>query len=386
MSTVKRYLNIDLPPGKSAFLWGARKTGKTTYLRNVFPDSLVFDFLKTDLFFEFSKNPHRFREQINAKNEKILKLPIILDEVQKVPQILDEVHWLIENKNLSFILCGSSARKLKRGKANLLGGRAWRYELLPFVTCELEKFNLLRALNQGLIPTHYLENNYKKSLKAYTHDYLKEEVFQEGLTRNIPAFSRFFDAIGYSQGELTNFLNIARKCGVDSKTVREYYQILVDTLVGRFIPPFAKRQGRQVISKTAKFYLFDVGVAGYLTKREIKEERGQAFGQAFEHFILTEIWAYNIYNDIEFPIHFWRTKSGLEVDFILGDGEIALEIKSSSRVEREDLRALSVFIDEFKPKQGIVVCNERDERIVGNIHILPWGIFLERLWGGLIIK
>ena len=228
MKIQPRMLNIVLPPQQSAFLWGPRKTGKSTYLKVQFPDSPVYDFLKTDLFLEFSKRPSLLREQILAKDEDAISSPIILDEVQKIPQLLDEVHWLIENKGLSFIMCGSSARKLKRGKANLLGGRAWRYEMFPFVSAELGKLDLLKALNRGLIPVHYFQDSYKKSLRAYTQDYLKEEVFDEGLTRNIPAFSRFFDAMGFSHGELTNFSNIARECGVDSKTVKEYYQILVE--------------------------------------------------------------------------------------------------------------------------------------------------------------
>jgi len=232
MEKIKRILNIDLPPRQSAFLWGPRKTGKSTYLKERFPHSLVYDFLQTDLFLEFSKQPSLLRERLLAKGNDVLNYPVILDEVQKVPQILDEVHWLIENKGLRFILCGSSARKLKRGKANLLGGRAWRYEMFPLVTAELENLNLLRVLNRGMMPDHYLQESYKKALRAYTQDYLKEEVFDEGLTRNIPAFARFFDAMGYSHGELTNYSNIARECGVDSKTVKEYYQILVDTPLG----------------------------------------------------------------------------------------------------------------------------------------------------------
>lgn len=181
--------------------------------------------------------------------------PVIIDEVQKVPQVLDEVHWLIENSAINFILCGSSARKLKRGQANLLGGRAWRFELFPLVSEEIENLNLLAALNSGLIPSHYQQSSYKRSLKGYVQDYLKEEVFNEGLTRNVPAFSRFFEAMGYSHGQLVNYANIARECGVSSKTVKEYYQILVDTLLGTFVLPFKKRQERQVISKTPKFYL-----------------------------------------------------------------------------------------------------------------------------------
>ena len=269
---------MALPPGQSAFLWGPRKTGKTTYLKDRFPQSLVFDFLKTDLFMEFSKRPALLREQLLAKDEKILKHPIILDEVQKIPQILDEVHWLIENKGLNFILCGSSARKLKRGGANLLGGRAWRFEMFPLVTPEIENVDLLRALNHGLLPQHYLQENYKKSLKAYLQDYLKEEVFSEGLTRNIPAFSRFFDAMGYSHDEITNYANIARDCGVDSKTVKEYYQILADTLLGTMVPPFKKRQSRHVIAKAAKFYLFDVGIAGALTNRNLRQRAVRSLG------------------------------------------------------------------------------------------------------------
>ncbi len=386
MENIPRILKIQLPKGRSAFLWGPRKTGKTTYLIERFPRSLVFDFLKTDLFLEFSKTPAHLREQLLAKDPRQLKPPIILDEVQKVPQVLDEVHWLIENKGLQFILCGSSARKLKRGQANLLGGRAWRYEMFPLVSPEITHLDLLRALNHGLIPTHYLqEEDYKKSLKAYVQDYLKEEVFAEGLTRNVPAFSRFFDAMGYSHGELTNYSNIARDCGVDSKTVREYYQILIDTLLGTAIEPFRRRQHRKVIGKASKFYLFDVGVAGIITKRHIEEERGETFGKAFEHFILMEILAYRSYTESDFPVHFWRTKTGLEVNFILGDGEVALEIKGSRRLDPTDLKALKAFVEEYRPRKGLLVSNERDERLSDKIRILPWRNFLADLWGGKLL-
>ena len=381
-----RILNIDLPPQQSAFLWGPRKTGKSTYLKAKFPASLVYDFLKTDLFLEFSKRPSLLREQILAKDEDTISSPIILDEVQKVPQLLDEVHWLIENKGLRFIMCGSSARKLKRGKANLLGGRAWRYEMFPFVTAELDKLDLLKALNRGLIPVHYFQDSYKKSLRAYTQDYLKEEVFDEGLTRNIPAFSRFFDAMGFSHGELTNYSNIARECGVDSKTVKEYYQILKDTLLGDFIEPFKRRQNRQIISRTSKFYLFDVGVAGTITKRNVRQERGVDFGKAFEHFILMELTAHNSYKEIDYGINFWRTKSGLEVDFILGEGETAIEVKGGSSIKNKDLRPLNAFIETYAPRKSLVVCNEKEERIVGKVRITPWRKFLRDLWNGKIIS
>ena len=342
MELIERILDIRLPTGQSAFLWGPRKTGKSTLLKQKFKNSLVYDFLRTDLFFDFSKRPSLLREQLLAKGDKALNYPIILDEVQKIPQILDEVHWLIENKGLSFILCGSSARKLKRGSANLLGGRAWRYELFPLVSKELKNVNLLKILNQGLVPDHYFQNQYQRSLQAYSQDYLKEEVFAEGLVRNIPAFSRFFESMAYSHGELVNYSNISRDCGVNSKTVREYYQILVDTLIGYLIEPYKKKQNRQVITKSPKFYLFDTGVAGAIMKRQIIEEKGAEFGKAFEHFILLEIMAYNSYSALDFEISFWRTKTGHEVDFILGNAEVAIEVKGTDRVDNKDIRSISV--------------------------------------------
>jgi predicted AAA+ superfamily ATPase len=386
MSTVPRLLKIKLTSNQSAFLWGPRKTGKTTYLKNAFPGSLFFDFLRTDIVLDFTKRPALLREQLLAKEPETLRAPIILDEVQKVPAILDEVHGLIENHGLRFILCGSSARKLKRGKANLLGGRAWRYEMFPLVSGELKDFDLLRALNRGLIPSHYFQENYQKSLAGYIQDYLKEEVFAEGLARNIPGFARFFDAMGYSHGELLNFSNIGRDAGIDAKTVREYFQILEDTLLGRMVEPFKKRTSRQILTKATKFYLFDVGVAGAITKRHITEERGETFGRAFEHFILMELAAHASYRELHYGIRYWRTKAGQEVDFILSDGAVALEVKGTNRVDQRELRSLAVFVEEYSPKAAIVVSNEREERRVGKIRVMPWRSFLTELWEGGIIR
>jgi len=381
-----RLLTIDLPANQSAFLWGARKTGKTTLLREQFQQSIFIDFLRTDTFIEYTKSPFLLRERLLAKKKQAEQYPIIIDEVQKVPQVLDEVHWLIENERLNFILCGSSARKLKRGQANLLGGRAWRFELFPLVSMELENLNLLRALNHGLIPTHYQQDNCRRSLRGYVQDYLKEEVFHEGLTRNIPAFSRFFEAMGYSHGSLVNYSNIARECGVSSKTVKEYYQILVDTLLGTFVLPFKRRQERQVISKAPKFYLFDVGVAGAISKRIIVEEKGEMFGNAFEHFIYLEMLAHSSYHEIDYEINFWRTKSGQEVDFVLGSGEVAVEVKSTAMVDKRVLRPMKSFIELYNPRQAIVVCNESEERIHSGVRIMPWRIYLQKLWRDEIIK
>ncbi len=382
----KRILKINLPKGKSAFLWGPRKTGKSTYLKKYFPNNLYYDFLNTDLYFELLKRPAYLRELILAENKSLLTSPIIIDEVQKVPSVLEEVHWLIENKGLSFILCGSSARKLKRGKANLLGGRAWRFEMFPLISREVKNLELLKTLNNGLIPSHYIEQDSKRSLKAYVQDYLKEEIFAEGLIRNIPAFSRFFDVIRYSHGQLINYSNIARDTGVDSKTIREYFQILIDTLIGIFIEPFTLHPNRQIINKMPKFYLFDVGVAGSIQKRFIIEEKGSEFGNAFEHFILMELLAHRKYTELDYKIKYWRTKTGHEVDFILEDGLIAIEVKSKSRVDKRDLKSIEQFCLDYKPRLAIVVTNEKYRRKVNNILLLPWKNFLNILWEGDIIK
>jgi predicted AAA+ superfamily ATPase len=385
MVEIPRALRINLPARQSAFLWGPRKTGKSTYLRSAFPKSLTFDLLQTDLALELAKRPAVLRERLMAAPPERLRHPVILDEVQKVPELLDEVHWLIENRGLSFILCGSSARKLKRGGVNLLGGRAWRYEMHPLASVEVGDLDLLKALNRGLVPSHYLDPQYERSLRAYVVDYLRQEVFDEGLTRNVAAFSRFFDAVGYSHGDLTNYANIARDCGVDSKTVKGYYQILVDTLLGTFVEPWKKRQERQVIGKAAKFYLFDIGVAGALTHRRIPEERGESFGRALEHLVLMEVLAHRSYRELDHGVHFWRTKSGLEVDFVLGDAEIAVEVKGASRVDSSDLRSLRAFIEDNRPRRAILVCNEQAPRQVEGIDVLPWGEFLARLWEGGIV-
>jgi len=381
-SRSQRRLTFELPPGQSAFLWGARKTGKSTWLREHFADSIYYDFLKTDVMLELSRNPAALREQLLAKDPKALRVPIVLDKVQKVPQLLDEVQGLIENRRLRFVLCGSNPRKLKRGQGNLLGGRAWRFEMHPLVSAEIPDIDLLRALNRGLIPAHYGQDHHRRALRAYVEDYLKEEVFAEGLTRNVGAFARFFDAVGFSHGELINYANMARDCGVDAKTVKEYYQILADTLLGSFVEPFKRRQSRQVIAKAPKFYLFDVGVAGALTHRVITQPKGEQFGRAFEHFIYMELLAHRSYSELGYPINFWRTKSGLEVDFVLADGEVAIEVKGAGRVDERDLSVLRSFADEFRPKHALLVCAAGEERVVGAVRVVPWRTFLARLWAG----
>ncbi len=382
-----RELKIDLPSGQSAFLWGARKTGKSTLLLRQFPDSIRFDLLNTRQLLEFTGTPWILGERIRSHPEAVREMPVVIDEVQKIPGLLDEVHRLIEAENLSFVLCGSSARQLKRGRANLLGGRAWRFALHPLSWREIPDFDLLRALNRGLIPDHHDSPRPRRALAGYVDDYLKEEVFDEGLTRNAHAFSRFFDAVGFCHGELLNYTNVARVCGVSSKTVKEYFQILVDTLLGVMVEPFGRRRGRAVITSAAKFYLFDVGVANHLAGRRVQRAEGPDFGRALEHFVLMELLACRSYRELDLPIRFWRTKSGLECDFVLGHGpDAAVEVKGGARVRRADLRGLRAFVEEHEPRHALVVSNEKEPRRTSDgIWILPWERFLEKLWEGGVV-
>ena len=388
LGSYERILSLELPKGQSAFLWGARKTGMSTLLRRRFPGAVRFDLLDTRLLLEFTRSPSALAERLDAVDGRTAASPIIIDGVQKVPALLDEVHRLIEDKGLGFVLCGSSARKIKRGYANILGGRAWRFGLHPLTYAEIPDFDLLRALNRGLIPQHYDTKQHRRALAGYVDDYLKEEVFDEGLVRNAPAFSRFFDALSFSHGELLNFSNVGRDCGVDSKTVREYFQILVDTLVGTLLEPFSRRRSREVITRAPKFYLFDVGVAGHLMGRHIERPAGPEFGRALEHLVLMELIAYRSYRELDFPLRFWRTKSGLECDFVLGrEGEVAIEVKGSTRLHPSDLRSVRAYVDEHSPRKAIVICNERDARRTNDgIWILPWERFLEQLWSDAIVE
>lgn len=382
---IARQLKIKLPKGQSAFLWGPRKTGKTTLLHQLFPNSLRYDLLETDTFMRLNKEPHLFREELKAMSH--IGQPVIVDEVQKIPALLDEIHKLIESEKLSFILCGSSARKLKRGHANMLGGRAWRFELFPLTTRELGKqFDLMAALNHGLLPSHYFDTHYKRSLKAYIHDYLREEIQYEGLVRNLPAFSRFLDAVPFCMGELINYTNIARDCGVDAKTVAEYFQILVDTLLGTFVEPYRKKRKRAIITETPKFYLFDVGIAGGVMNRVITTPKGDEFGRAFEHFLLMEILAYRSYSESDFRLSFWRTTDGREVDFVLGNGDVAIEVKGTDNPGNKEMRGLRAFADDHSPPKKILICQiKTPRRTDDDIYILPWQDFLDQLWNGKII-
>ena len=389
MNKYNRYLKLEIEPGQSLFLWGARKTGKSTFLKSLFPYSIYIDLLKTDLFLRYSKQPSLIREEILALSKTQIEHPIIIDEVQKVPSLLDEVHWLIENTQATFILCGSSSRRLKQGGSNLLGGRAIRYNFYPLVYPEYKKdFDLLKIFNQGLIPSHFTNKNPRKLLQSYIEDYLTNEIRAEGYVRNITAFSRFLDSTRFSCGEMLNYTNVAREVGIDSKTIKEYYQILVDTLVGYLIYPYTKKISRNIISHTPKFYYFDIGLATRLSKKNFIELIGADAGKALENYVLMELIAYIGLNDSDYNLFYWRTNTGLEVDFILSNSvskPIPIEVKISKNIHKTELKSIKSFMAEHELDIGYIVCLEPFSRrlTIGNnreILILPIKEFLNKLW------
>ncbi|MDO9542474.1 MAG: AAA family ATPase [Kiritimatiellia bacterium] len=370
---------------ETCFLWGPRQTGKSTLLRQKFPDSSRYDLLLSDVYRRLLANPAVIREEI-AGQSNLQQFPIIIDEVQKVPDLLDEVHWLIENRGCRFILCGSSARKLKRKHANLLGGRAVRLELHPLVSKEIPDFSLEHALTWGLLPRHYRHKNPGKLIQSYVGDYLKEEIADEALTRNVPAFNRFLEVAALCNGELINFNNIASECGVSLPTVKNYFGILEDTLLGQFLPAFRKRAKRRLIG-APKFYFFDVGLVGYLTRRGRVVVGSELFGKALEHFIHMEIRAHMAYSGLFYPLSYWRTASQFEVDFILGESDVAVEVKATASSGDRHLKGLRAFKEEHRAGKFILVSlDPAPRRTSDGIDILPWRVFLNRLWDGKLIR
>jgi predicted AAA+ superfamily ATPase len=371
-------LQIDLRRHNAAFLWGPRKVGKTTLLKQKFPNAHFVDLLQSDLKTSLLLRPSLLREDVAANHYEL----VVVDEVQKVPALLDEVHWCLENTKTRFILCGSSARKLKHGAANLLGGRTWRFELFPLTTLEMKEYRLERILNHGLIPLHYAEPAPERSLRSYVLDYIEQEIHAEALTRNVPAFAKFLEAVAATHGRLINYSNIARDCGVASKTVREYFQILEDTLLGHRLAPWRKKKSRRLI-ETAKFFLFDVGVVRALSGMRLIQDGTEEFGRAFEHFLIEEIRAWLSYKEKFLPLAYWRTSTGLEVDLIVGDLELALEFKASRKVDERDLKGLRALMEDQKVKKAAIVSQDPAIRkLEGRITVYPWQKFCEKLWAG----
>lgn len=363
----------------AAFLWGPRQTGKTTLLRQNLPDAAYYDLLDSDLRAELSVRPRTLREQLLSRRPEV----VVVDEIQEVPELLQEVHWLLENTSARFVLCGSSARKLRRKARNLLGGRAIEFHLFPLTTAELPDLDLVRLLNHGALPAHYLVEDPVPLLKAYVNTYIKEEIIDESATRNIPAFSRFLQVVGLTHGRQLNYANVAREAGVSASTVRGYYQILEDTGLGFPLEPWRRAAKRRLV-ETAKFYLFDIGVAKHLhPESPTVSEGSDLFGRAFEHFLLNEIRAFFSYRRREKPLSFWRTSSGFEVDLVVGDLDLALEFKASRQVRDSDLKGMRALLEEQKVRRSVVVSREdRPRRTEDGIEILPWREFCGMLWEG----
>lgn len=377
-----RRLSLEDENNDSIFLWGARQVGKTTLLEHLFPHARYYDLLQAHEFERLLRQPSILSQELAYLKEGDL---VIIDEVQKVPQILDEVHSLIHRKKLRFILSGSSPRKLKRNKANLLGGRALKKILFPLVSAEIPDFDLIKAVNNGMIPRHYMVNNPWERFRAYIGVYLNEEIREEALSRNLKSFSRFMEVAAISNGEMIVYKNIAQDCGIDYRTVKDYFEILNDTLTGYFIQGFTSTLKRRAI-QSPKFYFFDVGIVNYLLNKKNLLPGSEAFGHSFEHFIIQELIAYLDYTRSTEKLTYWRTSSGYEVDAIIGEGRIAIEIKSIQEVKSRHLKGLKAFMEDFPKAKAIVVSLDKYPGILNGVEIIPAEQFLKLLWNNEIIR
>jgi predicted AAA+ superfamily ATPase len=372
---------IKLPFEKSFFLFGARQTGKSTLLKTLFSKDNVYyyDLLKTEEFIRLAAHPEVFREEVASRGAKINC--IILDEVQRIPALLNEVQVLMESPGSPcFILSGSSARKLKRSKANLLAGRALTYHLYPLTSTELgSKFSLLKALQQGTLPSIYLEESAQIAqdrLRSYVEVYLKEEIELEAQLRRIGSFLHFLSIAASENGNVINFSNIARETGTSYQTVKSYFQILEDTLIGSFLFPYQK-SARKRLAKHPKFYFFDTGVVRALTKKVSVplEPKTPDFGRAFEHFFILEIMRQAEYQKLDYTFSYYRTESGAEVDLIIETPReeiIAVEIKATDAIDSSHLRGLNSFKEACPKALLYCVALAPHKRTMGKVTILPW--------------
>ncbi len=376
-----RMLSLDDENNDSIFLWGARQVGKTTLLEHLFPNARYYDLLQANEFERFLRQPSILSQELAYMNEGDL---VIIDEIQKLPHLLDEVHSLIQKKRIRFILSGSSPRKIKRRGANLLGGRALKKILFPLVSAEIPDFELIKAVNNGMIPRHYMVNNPWERFRAYIGVYLNEEIREEALSRNLKSFSRFLEVAAISNGEMIVYKNIAQDCGIDYRTVKDYFEILNDTLTGYLIQGFTSTVKRRAI-QSPKFYFFDVGIVNYLLNKKNLLPGSEAFGRSFEHFIIQELIAWLSYSQSNEKLTYWRTSSGYEVDAIIGDGRIAIEIKASGEVKSRHLKGLKAFLEDFPEAKAIVVSLDKYPGILNGVEIIPAQQFLKSLWNSEII-
>ncbi len=372
---IARYFDArEMLKQKSCFLFGARQTGKSTLIRQQLADVRTYNLLDQTLFIRLARNPALIREALTPQTRTI-----VIDEIQKMPALLNEVQLMIDEHDIRFFLTGSSARTLRRKGVNLLGGRARSRVLHPFVRAELgQHFRLDRALEFGLLPSTYFSDAPAEDLAVYAGDYLKEEVAAEALVRNIGAFSRFLEVAALSHGQMINFSQIASDAQVPASTVREYYGILTDTFIAYEVPAYTATRKRKAIS-TAKYHLFDIGVARHLQGRRGLAVGTIEYGEAFESLVLQEIKAFCDYHLLD-PPRYWRSKSQFEVDFVVG--RLAIEVKAKNTVSRRDLRGLMALREEKLMAHYVLVSLEPAARQVDGIAILPWREFLDRLWGG----
>lgn len=376
----KRLFDIENQLDEAMFLFGGRQVGKSTLLKERFPGVIYYDLLKSDLRRRLRRNPELFRNALMDEPEGTL---VVVDEIQKVPDLLDEVHFLLFEKHLRFILSGSSARKLKKEGANTLGGRAGKRTLYPLVWPEVPNLDIDRAVQNGMIPRHYMVKDATDRLESYVDLYLREEIQEEALVQDIDDFTRFMEVAAISDGEMLNYENIASDCGVSAKTVKAYFNILYDTLIGYEIPAYTKVIKRKV-NQAPKFYYFDVGLANYLMGRNSLKRGTDDFGHAFEHYVVQEIIAYRGYFRRREILSYWHTYTGLEVDLIIGDAKVAIEIKSSEEIRSRHKTGLNAFKEEYPDARLLLVSLDPMTRPEGDIEVMNVEVFLKKLWNGEI--
>ncbi len=372
---IERSLDLSgLLEKKSHFLFGPRQTGKSALIAHALPGVRLYDLLDSALYLTLSRNPGRIAQELTA-DDRI----VVIDEIQRLPELLNEVQRLIEQRRLHFLLTGSSARKLRRGGVNLLGGRARTKSLHPLTSHELgTRFDMMRAIERGTLPSIYFSDDPHADLQAYTGLYLQQEIIAEGLTRNVPAFSRFLRVAALCNSAIVNFTKVANDAQVARTTVYEYFEILKDTLVLYELPAWRKSRKRKPVS-SSKYYFFDVGVVAELQGREFRLGTSE-FGQAFETYLLHELVSHRDYTSGD-PLSYWRSRSGFEVDFLIGD-HTAIEVQAKENVSAQDLKSLRALAEENAFKRYLCVCLEPRVRRLGLVTVMPVGEFLHALWGG----
>ena len=373
---IQRQLQLGpLLAKKSFFLFGPRATGKTTLVRQQLAEkAFIIDLLDSRYFLRLSSAPHELESLIAATPANI----IVIDEIQRIPELLNEIHRLIETRHLTFLLTGSSARKLRRGRANLLAGRVWNAGMFPLIYQEIPDFDLSRYLRYGGMPAVYLSAYPEEELDAYVNTYLKEEILAEGLIRRLPPFSRFLKTIALANSEMINFTKLANDCQVPPSTVTEYVGLLEDTLVGFLLPAWTESKKRKAI-KTGKFYFFDPGITHMLAGTEALDRNSNLYGKSFEQFICMELRAYLSYRRKKLPLTYWRSKSGHEVDFLIGT-RTAIEVKASRKIGRNDFKGLNYLKEEGVFHNLILVSQDPVSTLTDSILTVPWQKFLSDLW------